>query len=293
LNKKENGLITRRQAVVSIGAFAAGVLLKPSSVFATPVKDQIRFAVIGDWGNGSNRESNIAGQMLAAHRAKALDFVLTAGDNIYPDGRSRNFATNFEIPFSGLINEKVNFYAVLGNHDVEDGRQDQCQYPLFNMSGQNYYSLKQGDGLAEIFMLDSTDMGIGQLAWFERSLRNSNARWKLVVLHHPLYSSGKSHGSSIILRKVLEPLLTRYRVNAVFSGHDHIYERTKPQRDIQYFVTGAGGKVRKGDVNLKSEFREASYDEGGHFMLVKISDDQITFQTINETGAMVDSGNIK
>lgn len=287
-------MITRRQAILSIGAFTAGALIRPSSIFAfSPVKDQVRFAVIGDWGNGSDSQTRIAKQMLAAHREKSLDFVLTAGDNIYPNGGSRNFATNFERPFNSLINDRVNFYAVLGNHDIEDGRQDQCQYPLFNMAGQNYYSLKQGDGLAEIFMLDSTDMGLSQLAWFERSLKNSTARWKLVVLHHPLYSSGRRHGSSMNLRKTLEPLFTRYKVNAVISGHDHIYERTKPQHDIQYFVTGAAGQIRKGDTDLKSNFRETSYDESCHFMLVKITDQKIAFQAINETGEVVDNSSIK
>src|SRR5262245_45150130 len=94
------------------------------------------------------------------------------------------------------------------------------------------------------------------------------------------------------LRKKLEPLFTRYKVNAVISGHDHIYERTKPQHDIQYFVTGAAGQIRKGDVNLKSDFRETSYDEGCHFMMVKITDQQIAFQAINETVEIVDNGKI-
>jgi hypothetical protein len=82
-------------------------------------------------------------------------------------------------------------------------------------------------------------------------------------------------------------------VQVVFSGHDHIYERTKPQQGIQYFVTGAGGKTRRGDVNLKSDFREVSYDEDNHFMLIDVDDKQINFQAINEVGSVIDSGIIK
>src|SRR5207247_1297767 len=84
---------------------------------------------------------------------------------------------------------------------------------------------------------------------------NATARVKLAVFHHPIYSSGKKHGSDLKLRGKLEPLFVRYGVNAVFSGHDHIYERTIPQQGIHYFVTGAGGDARRGDVNLKSPFR--------------------------------------
>ena len=85
----------------------------------------------------------------------------------------------------------------------------------------------------------------------------------------------------------------RYRVNAVFSGHDHIYERTIPQQGIHYFVTGAGGDARRGDVNLKSPFRAASYDEDNHFMLIEADHERITFQSISETGRIVDRGVIE
>jgi predicted MPP superfamily phosphohydrolase len=92
------------------------------------------------------------------------------------------------------------------------------------------------------------------------------------------------------LRNQLEPLLTRYGVNAVFSGHDHIYERTKPQQGIQYFVTGAGGKTRRGGVKLNSPIRAASFDQDNHFMLIEIEDRQISFQAISEAGRVVDQG---
>jgi 3',5'-cyclic AMP phosphodiesterase CpdA len=187
----------------------------------------------------------------------------------------------------------VKFHAVLGNHDVKDGREDQCHYPLFNMNGQCYYTLKKGDGLAEFFMIDSTDFSATQADWLEGALKASTSRWKIAVFHHPIYSSAGSHGSSLGLRKAIEPLLTRYGVQAVFSGHDHTYERTKPQHGIQYFVTGAGGQVRRGDVNLKSPFRETSYDEDNHFMQVEIDDRQIAFQAIAKSGAVVDRGTIQ
>ena len=283
--------ISRRQAIQSLASLAAGALIKPSSILsAEPIKDSIRFAVIGDWGTGGSDAQGIAKQMVQAHKRTPLDFVVAAGDNIYPNGSGRHFAKNFEQPFAQLISDRVNFHAVLGNHDVEDGRQDQLQYELFNMRGRNYYTLKQADGLVELFMLDSTFFDNAQHAWVEQALSASTARWKVAVFHHPIYSSGDRHGSNSGLKSKLEPLFTKYKVNAVFSGHDHIYERTKPQQGIQYFVTGAGGKTRRGGVDLNSPIRQASYDEDNHFMVVEIKPQQIVFQAVSETGRVVDSG---
>jgi len=289
-----NRKITRRQAVLSLATVAAGALIRPTLVFgAEPVKNSVRFPVLGDWGTGDQGAAGVAGQMLASHRRTPFDFIVAAGDNIYPNGSGRYFQKHFEQPFASLLQERVNFYAVLGNHDVEQGRQDQCQYPLFNMAGRNYYTLKQGDGLLELFMLDSTDFDSSQAGWLEQALRASTARWKVAVFHHPIYSSGRKHGSDLGLRKKIEPLLTRYGVSAVFSGHDHIYERTRPQQGIQYFVSGAGGKTRRGDVDLRSPFRDVSFDEDNHFMLIEVDHRQISFEAISETGSVIDRGVIR
>ena len=286
--------ISRRQALLSLAAIGAGAVIRPSSVLAVQeVKSKIRFAIMGDWGTGDHHEHGVAAQMLNSHQASPLDFVVSAGDNIYPNGNPSYFKRNFEEPFGKILEDRVKFYAVLGNHDVEQGRHDQCRYPLFNMEGCSYYTLKKGNGLVEFFMLDSNSFGATQETWLDDSLRGSQAKWKIAVFHHPIYSSGKSHGSSVSLRKRLEPLFTRYGVSCAFSGHDHIYERTKPQKDIQYFVTGAGGKTRRGDVNLKSDIRESSFDEDNHFMLIEIDDRQVKFQAVSETGAIVDAGTIK
>lgn len=112
-------------------------------------------------------------------------------------------------------------------------------------------------------------------------------------MHHPIYSSGKKHGSDLRLRNTLEPLFTRYRVQVVFAGHDHVYERTKPQKGIQYFITGAGGKMRRGDINMKSELREASYDQDNSFMLIELDENEMSFKSISEKGDLVDSGVIR
>jgi predicted phosphodiesterase len=268
-------------------------LIKPSSIFGVEaVKNSLRFAVIGDWGTGDDDQIGLARQMVTHHAQSAFDFVVAAGDNIYPNGSGRYFKKKFEQPFEGILTDRVNFYAVLGNHDVQDGRQDQRDYPLFNMKGKCYYTLSKGDGLADFFMLDSTDYDHEQAGWFENALRTSTAKWKIVVLHHPLYSSGKKHGSNTKLRRQIEPLLTKYKVNVVFSGHDHMYERTLPQQGVQHFVTGAGGKTRRGGIDLSSEIRAASFDQDNHFMMIEVDDKRIHFKAVSEAGEIVDSGDI-
>jgi 3',5'-cyclic AMP phosphodiesterase CpdA len=293
MDEKKSGLLTRRQALLSIATITAGAAVLPRAVFgATPAKDKIKFIAIGDFGTGDDNQTGIAAQMLRDHKTSPLDFVIAVGDNIYPDGGGRHFVKKFERPYAGLIREGVKFHAVLGNHDVRDGRGDQCRYPLFNMDGQCHYTVKKGDGLAEFFMIDSTAFDMNQAGWLEGVLKESAAKWKIAVFHHPIYSSGEEHGSDLSLRSRIEPLLTRYGVNVVLSGHDHTYERVKPQQGVQYFVTGAGGKVRPGDVNMGSPFREMSYDRENHYLQMVIEDQQINFQTITRSGAVIDRGAI-
>lgn len=285
--------ISRRQAIQSLATVAAGALIRPVSIFgARPVQDKVRFAVIGDWGSGSDDAEGIARQMYSTHRRTPFDFVIAAGDNIYPDGDGKRFNKHFELPFSSLLKDRVNFYAVLGNHDVEKGRLDQIHYPLFNMGGKTYYTVKQGDGLVEFFMIDSTDFDSAQAGWLQQALAASTAHWKIAVFHHPVYSSGSKHGSNLNLRRKLEPLFTAHGVHAAFSGHEHIYERTKPQQRVQYFITGAGGKTRRGGVKLDSPIRAASFDEDNHFMVIEIEHQRINFQAISELGRVVDKGAI-
>ena len=95
------------------------------------------------------------------------------------------------------------------------------------------------------------------------------------------------------LRKALDPLFTRYRVQVVFAGHDHVYERTIPQQGVQYFITGAGGQIRRGDIDKNSPLRAASFDRDNSFMYLEVGEDEMSFKSISEKGEVVDSGVIK
>jgi len=107
--------------------------------------------------------------------------------------------------------------------------------------------------------------------------------------HHPLYSDVGRHGSEVELRVKLEPLFVKYGVNVVYSGHDHIYERLVPQKGITYFVAGASGELRRGDLRPSSAMA-AGFDQDRSFMLNEIVDDDLFFRVISRTGATVDGG---
>jgi hypothetical protein len=100
---------------------------------------------------------------------------------------------------------------------------------------------------------------------------------------HPIYSSGGAHGSDLQLRTLLEPLFLKYGVDAVFAGHEHFYERIKPQKGIYYFTSGGAAKLREGDVSA-TELTAKKFDTGYHFMLLEIVKDTLNFQVISDQG---------
>ena len=125
---------------------------------------------------------------------------------------------------------------------------------------------------------------------FSGTLAASNDDWKIVFFHHPLYSSGDRHGSDIRLREVLEPLLLKHNVSVVFNGHDHFYERVKPQQGITYFVVGSGGQLRVGNIDRRSGITAKGFDTDQVFLAVEVTGDQMYFNVISRLGNIVDSG---
>ena len=224
--------------------------------------------------------------MLAAHKSFPFDMVMMLGDNLYGRQQPSDFIQKFARPYAPLLELGVRFYAALGNHD----RQENRDYEPFNMGGERYYTYARNN--ARFFVLDSNYLDAPQLAWIESQLKSATEDWKICYFHHPLYSDGKTHGSSVDLRVKLEPLFVRYGVNVVFSGHDHVYERLTPQKGIQYFVSGSAGQLRKGDVR-RSPMTAAAFDEDQSFMLVEIAGSEMFFETISRTGATVDKGVIR
>jgi len=246
-------------------------------------KDSVKFAVIGDMGTGQPPQYQVAAQMVNLRRKFPFDFVITLGDNLYGSQRPADFVAKFERPYKTLLDDGVKFYAALGNHDEQSNR----FYKPWNMNGERYYSFTKKN--VKFFVLDSDYIDPKQLQWLESELKDSKDDWKIAYFHHPLYSSGGRHGSEVDLRRILEPLFVKYGVNVVLSGHDHIYERIKPQKGIYYFVSGAGGQLRPGDLH-RSALTAAGYDQDQSFMLVEIDGDTFSYEAVTRMGKTVDAG---
>jgi 3',5'-cyclic AMP phosphodiesterase CpdA len=203
---------------------------------------------------------------------------------MYGAEKAEDFRIKFENIYKRLLDDKVMFYASLGNHDESNQR----FYEKFNMNGEEYYRLKKGD--VAFYALNSNYMDKRQLKWLEDELSKDASKWKIAFFHHPPYSSGGKHGSDTKLREVIEPIFVKYGMNAVFAGHEHFYERIKPQKGIYYFISGAGGKLRSGDVKDNSPLTAKAFDKDMSFMILEIAGDEMHFQTISRTGETVDSG---
>ena len=245
----------------------------------------LKFAVLGDFGDGGGGQMALAAEMARVRERYPFEFVITVGDNIYGSQRPQDFARKFERPYKPLLDKGVKFYASLGNHDS----QEQRYYKLFNMDGKLYYSFTKAN--VKFIALQSDYLEPEQMAWLQKELEGSREDWKIPYFHHPPYSSGGRHGSHLRHREALEPLFVKHNVSVVFNGHDHIYERVKPQQGIVYFVTGSGGKLRAGGIE-KSDITAASNARERVFVICEVIGDELYFNAISQTGQVVDSGMI-
>jgi 3',5'-cyclic AMP phosphodiesterase CpdA len=221
------------------GGLATPAWLLQRSVWAG-VGATTRFLAVADTGSGDANQRAVAQQMALVNRQRPVDLVLLGGDNIYPAGDIAMVQATFEKPYRELIAAGVPFHAVLGNHDIRTANgEQQLAYRPFGMKGR-FYSLRQG--LVEFFCLDTNVNAdwARQLPWLSQSLARSSAPWKVVVGHHPVYSSG-FYGNDQAAQRRFAPLFRRYGVALYINGHEHHYERSKPIDGTTYLVVGGGG----------------------------------------------------
>jgi hypothetical protein len=280
------GLIILHAALAAFAAAQSGSRATLSLLLPAE-KGSVKFLAIGDTGTGSKQQHELARVMLDYHKVFPYEFVIMVGDNMYGGEKAKDFKKKFEDVYRPLLDAGVKFYASLGNHDESNQR----FYELFNMDGDEYYRFERGG--VSFYAVNSNYMDKRQIDWLESELTRDQSKWKIAFFHHPPYSSGKAHGPSDDLREILEPLFIRRGVDVVFNGHEHFYERIKPQNGIHYFITGAGGKLRKGDVKKNSPLTAKAFDRDLSFMLVEIDDDTMHFQVVTRGREIVDSGMIE
>ncbi len=271
-------------------------------------ENSINFLLLGDWGRGGSYfQKSVANQMRAEGMKKPIDFVLSMGDNFYPSGVNSTYDAGWRESFEDVYYFKslnVPWYTVFGNHDYEGSIKAELEYGKVNKrwaTNERYYSFEKaipGSAQKVLFVFIDTnpfdptldlsnhsDLGIqdtvAQMKWLQRVLSSSTANWKIMIGHHPLFTTGARKSQFPYVRNSLLPLITKYHVNAYFSGHEHDLEYQKPDGPTHYFVNGAGSAVRPIKSN-ESYTRFAASDHG--FMSVQLKQDTMYLQIINYKG---------
>ncbi len=268
----------------------------------TPTPAPVRFGVIGDFGMAGHMAEDVATLV----KSWEPDFIVTTGDNNYPNGEAETMDINvgqyyheYIYPYMGDYGsaeaeeqKTINrFFPSIGNHDLL-ADYGQPYYDYFTLPGNERYYHVTFDPVA-IFVLNSMpgeEDGIradsAQAAWLQQALAESEACWKVVVFHHPPYTSDH-RGPYTWMRWPF----AEWGADTVLNGHHHTYERLEVD-GFPYFVNGLGGGViyAFGDQPPESQIR---YNEEYGAMLVEVTEQQMTLQFITRLDEVIDTYTIE
>ena len=294
------GLFRRRgrgARLLALGLMLLCALLIQSSSTGSRSSAQdasVTFAVIGDFGSNDSNEAAVANLV----KSWNPNFIVTVGDNNYPDGEASTIDANigkyyheYIHPYTGAYGAGATtnrFWPSVGNRDWENltGARLQPYLNYFVLPGnERYYDFVQGP--VHFFMLDSDSRepdGITsnskQAQWLQVRLAASNAPWKVVVLHHPPFSSRTSWSN-------LQWPFKAWGADVVLSGHAHIYERIL--RDgFPYLICGLGGESL-GSFSTAISGSMVRYGSDYGALKVTASSTNLTFRFITRTGAVIDT----
>jgi len=255
-------------------AGAAAAAIAPNAFADTAA---LTFLVIGDWGESSSSQRPVAAAMGRVGSEIGSAFVISTGDNFYRNGVRSTHDPQWRATFEDVYTApslQTPWYAVLGNHDYNGSPGAEVDYtrisPRWRMPSRYWrqdMTLPDGSAAA-FFFIDTTpianltglrdavpqaDFGAqDQVMWLERELAACTAPWKIVVGHHPIFSSG-AHGPSRGVASHIRPLLERYGVQAYFNGHDHDLEHLQ-SAGVDYICSGSGAEVRQVGSTPESRF---------------------------------------
>ena len=269
------------------------------------------FLVVGDWGrNGFFNQAEVARGMGFIGRLISSQFTISTGDNFYLDGVTDVDDVKWQRSFERIYTAESlqsRWYAVLGNHDWQGNVPAQIAYTersdRWYMPAQYYAeTLGLADGTQALFVfLDTTPLASSedsqrrfsdsgnwdvdrQLLWLDRTLSNSEAPWKIVIGHHPIYVGSTAYSDNERLVERLVPMFERYGVQAYFAGHDHNLQHHRPEGStVDYFVSGAGSLTREVVETPNTLF--ALRVPG--FMAVSLTAARMDVQAFNEDGRLV------
>lgn len=286
------------------------------------LKKGLNFLVVGDWGrNGEYQQKETAIQMGKAAKQNDAAFVISVGDNFYPKGVKSIYDPHWTKSFEDIYTAhslQEDWYVVLGNHDYKENPYAQIEYSsisrrwkmpsryfvvnkwlndnsniVFIYLDTNPFEKKYYTDEEDLFrtnVLNHSRDTIIQIKWLDSVLSaNSNATWKIVVGHHPLYSAGKRKGLTEDVANLLEPILIKHGVDVYFSGHEHHLEHDMLSKTLHQFISGAGSEVRPVTNNLKTKFVASEHG----FASVSVSSSELIVQFINHLGQILYTTSIK
>jgi tartrate-resistant acid phosphatase type 5 len=245
---------------------------------------RLTFFVVGDFGDGKAPQYKIARAMWDEFQRRAgtgnpVRFLLSLGDNVYGDVRGSFFGfshtgasdqdwdSKFFLPYEPLLGS-IPFFPALGNHDGNETERHHDldaildNFPFPQNKPARYYNFTYG-GLAQFFGLDSTsntESGPArpgyledspQFHWMQSEFAKPHPLWVIPYFHHPMFTAGPEHPPSLEQLRHWFRLFTNSGVKVVFSGHEHNFQASEVSPatgGIRFFVSGAGGELRTGNV---------------------------------------------
>jgi 3',5'-cyclic AMP phosphodiesterase CpdA len=248
------------------------------------IRGKFSFVVIGDSRSGDDTYRKLVSMIME----RKPDFVVNTGDVIATPGSKREWMKFWEMsqPMT------VPYFLTVGNHDAHPKmpRSEKIYKEQVDLPGNElYYSFTAGNSLFIVLdsCLDDQEKRITgeQRTWLEGVLTNSRQKHKFVFLHHPLYTDlGKGHHAHDSLDKYpdgrdsLEALLAKFKVNAVFAGHEHYYQR-RTVDNIVHVITGGGG----------APVYDREQDGGFfHFVRVTVDGDKVGGEVVDIKGKIRD-----
>ena len=270
--------------------------------------NNINFIVVGDWGrNGEFHQKDVANEMGKEATKTQTNFIVSTGDNFYPDGVISTTDPQWDASFESIYSSyslNIPWFSCFGNHDYRGSIQAQLDYSKVSRRWQTkdrYYSFERtipGTTEKVIFIfidtnpfdetlnrkshsdLEKQDKNT-QLTWLDNTLLNTTAKWKIVIGHHPLYTTGVRRDKMQDVRKSFLPIFEKHNVNLYFAGHEHDLQHQKPPGYTHYFVSGAGSEIRPVTKDT-TQTKFVASDHG--FMSVQIEKDTLNLQVINYLG---------
>lgn len=281
----------------------------------------MHFVAIGDWGrNGADHQVQVAQQMGKWTNEHPNDFIISTGDNFYPSGVVSEHDPLWHYSFENIYTDfslQWDWYPILGNHDYKSDPDAQVRYSAISrrwkMPARYYSKTFKLKGHEEVLMafIDTNPLipefyknseygphvagqqPQKQLEWLDQLLATSNAKWKIVVGHHPVYTAGPrtDNYDTLAVRKVLQPILEKHRIPVYLSGHEHSMQHLKVDTlPFHQFISGSGSEVTPVKKGLGySHFETSTYG----FMHFAISADELLAQCIDHEGQIIYSTRVQ